>query len=107
MDCPTCESMVDAYVDGELSARDSADFERALEQTLIAKFRNTGQSCVAANRFIVEAPIASAFTGVSPSEAIAGVGPGCENCASTRLPAAARTTAGKSCLMKTGDVPAT
>ena len=31
MDCPTCESMVDAYVDGELSARDSADFERALE----------------------------------------------------------------------------
>lgn len=31
MDCPTCEAMVDAYVDGELSARDSADFERALE----------------------------------------------------------------------------
>ena len=31
MDCPTCESMVDAYVDGELSARDSADFEGALE----------------------------------------------------------------------------
>ena len=31
MDCPTCEAMVDAYVDGELSARDSAEFERALE----------------------------------------------------------------------------
>jgi anti-sigma factor RsiW len=31
MDCPTCESLVDAYVDGELSATDSADFERALE----------------------------------------------------------------------------
>ncbi len=31
MDCPTCEAMVDAYVDGELSARESAEFERALE----------------------------------------------------------------------------
>ena len=30
MDCPTCEAMVDAYVDGELSARDSAEFEAAL-----------------------------------------------------------------------------
>ena len=28
MDCPTCEAMVDAYVDGELSASESADFER-------------------------------------------------------------------------------
>lgn len=31
MDCPTCESMVDSYVDGELSAAQSADFERAVE----------------------------------------------------------------------------
>ena len=31
MDCPTCETMVDAYVDGELTASESADFERALE----------------------------------------------------------------------------
>ena len=31
MDCPTCEAMVDAYLDGELSATDSAAFERALE----------------------------------------------------------------------------
>lgn len=30
MDCPTCEAMVEAYVDGELSARDSAEFEAAL-----------------------------------------------------------------------------
>ncbi len=30
MDCPTCEAMVDAYVDGELSASESADFERSL-----------------------------------------------------------------------------
>jgi anti-sigma factor RsiW len=31
MDCPTCEAMVDAYVDGELTTSESADFERALE----------------------------------------------------------------------------
>jgi anti-sigma factor RsiW len=31
MDCPTCEAMVDAYVDGELSAPESAEFEQALE----------------------------------------------------------------------------
>jgi len=31
MDCPTCETMVDAYLDGELTATESADFERALE----------------------------------------------------------------------------
>jgi anti-sigma factor (TIGR02949 family) len=31
MDCPTCEAMVDAYLDGELSATDSAELERALD----------------------------------------------------------------------------
>jgi anti-sigma factor RsiW len=31
MDCPTCEALVDAYVDGELTATEGADFERALE----------------------------------------------------------------------------
>ena len=31
MDCPTCEAMVDAYIDGELSATESAAFERATE----------------------------------------------------------------------------
>ncbi|MCX7362995.1 MAG: anti-sigma factor [Alphaproteobacteria bacterium] len=31
MDCPTCEAMVDAYVDGELSASESVAFERALD----------------------------------------------------------------------------
>jgi anti-sigma factor (TIGR02949 family) len=30
MDCPTCEAMVDAYADGELTATESAEFERAL-----------------------------------------------------------------------------
>ena len=31
MDCPTCDAMVDAYVDGELPATDEAAFELALE----------------------------------------------------------------------------
>jgi succinate-semialdehyde dehydrogenase / glutarate-semialdehyde dehydrogenase len=39
-----------------------ADLDAALRGAMVAKFRNTGQSCVAANRFILEAPIAEAFT---------------------------------------------
>jgi succinate-semialdehyde dehydrogenase/glutarate-semialdehyde dehydrogenase len=39
-----------------------ADVDAAVAGALIAKFRNGGQSCVAANRFIVEASIADAFT---------------------------------------------
>ena len=39
-----------------------ADVEAAVAGALVAKFRNTGQSCVAANRFIVEEPVAQAFT---------------------------------------------
>src|SRR5260370_27509038 len=31
MDCPTCEAMVDAYVDGELTASESTAWGRALE----------------------------------------------------------------------------
>lgn len=31
MDCATCEAMVDVYIDGEMSAADCAEFERALE----------------------------------------------------------------------------
>jgi len=39
-----------------------ADLEAALRGAMVAKFRNSGQTCVAANRFILEAPIAEAFT---------------------------------------------
>jgi succinate-semialdehyde dehydrogenase/glutarate-semialdehyde dehydrogenase len=39
-----------------------ADLDAAVAGAMVAKFRNTGQSCVAANRFIVEAPVADAFT---------------------------------------------
>ncbi|MCX5745936.1 MAG: NAD-dependent succinate-semialdehyde dehydrogenase [Proteobacteria bacterium] len=39
-----------------------ADVDAAVAGALVAKFRNAGQTCVAANRFIVEAPIAAEFT---------------------------------------------
>jgi succinate-semialdehyde dehydrogenase/glutarate-semialdehyde dehydrogenase len=39
-----------------------ADVDAAVAGALVAKFRNSGQTCVAANRFIVEEPIADAFT---------------------------------------------
>lgn len=38
-----------------------ADLERAVEGTMIAKFRNTGQSCIAANRIYVERSIYDRF----------------------------------------------
>jgi succinate-semialdehyde dehydrogenase / glutarate-semialdehyde dehydrogenase len=40
---------------------EDADFERALEGTMIAKFRNTGQSCIAANRIYVQRGIYERF----------------------------------------------
>ncbi|MCX8037392.1 MAG: NAD-dependent succinate-semialdehyde dehydrogenase [Candidatus Sumerlaeia bacterium] len=40
---------------------DDADFDQAVEGTLIAKFRNTGQSCIAANRVYVQRGIADKF----------------------------------------------
>ncbi len=38
-----------------------ADFDNAVSGALIVKFRNTGQSCVAANRIYVERPIYARF----------------------------------------------
>ena len=39
-----------------------ADLDAALEGAMVAKMRNTGQSCIAANRFYVQAPIAEKFS---------------------------------------------
>lgn len=40
---------------------EDADIDHAVEQTMIAKFRNIGQSCVAANRLYVDAKIKDQF----------------------------------------------
>ena len=41
---------------------DDADLDKAVEGAMAAKFRNIGQACTAANRFIVHASIADDFT---------------------------------------------
>lgn len=40
---------------------DDADLDKAVEGALIAKYRNAGQTCVCANRFYVQRPLAGAF----------------------------------------------
>lgn len=40
---------------------DDADLERAVEGAMATKFRNTGQTCVCANRFLVQSGIHDAF----------------------------------------------
>ena len=40
---------------------EDADLDKAVEGALLAKFRNIGQACTAANRFIVQASVAEEF----------------------------------------------
>jgi succinate-semialdehyde dehydrogenase/glutarate-semialdehyde dehydrogenase len=40
-----------------------ADLDAAIEGAMIAKMRHNGETCTAANRFYVEAPVAEAFAG--------------------------------------------
>jgi succinate-semialdehyde dehydrogenase/glutarate-semialdehyde dehydrogenase len=41
---------------------DDADLDAAVEGAMLAKFRNTGQSCIAANRFVVHEAVYEEFT---------------------------------------------
>jgi len=65
---------------------DDCDLDRAVQETLVAKFRNTGQSCIAANRVYIQRQIHDEFVArfvagvkklkVSPgAEAGADIGP--------------------------------
>ena len=56
---------------------DDADLDAALDGAMIAKMRNGGEACTAANRFYVQAGIAEAFSrGLSGRMAAMPVGPG-------------------------------
>lgn len=41
---------------------DDADIDRAVEGAMAAKFRNTGQTCVCVNRFLVQSSVANKFS---------------------------------------------
>ncbi|MEE6287936.1 NAD-dependent succinate-semialdehyde dehydrogenase [Georgenia sp. MJ173] len=56
-----------------------AEVDAAVEGAMIAKMRNGGQACTAANRFFVQAPVHDAFvTGLVAQMAAVRVGPGSE-----------------------------
>jgi succinate-semialdehyde dehydrogenase/glutarate-semialdehyde dehydrogenase len=62
---------------------DDADLDRAIEGAMIAKYRNSGQTCVCTNRFLVQAGIHDAFVArlVAASNALKvgnGLDPGVE-----------------------------
>jgi len=46
---------------GPLLVFDDADLNRAVDGAILAKFRNTGQSCIAANRLYVQRPLYEKF----------------------------------------------
>ena len=50
---------------------DDADLDAAVEGAMLAKFRNVGQACTAANRFIVHSSVAEEFT-ARVTEKVAG-----------------------------------
>ncbi len=58
---------------------DDADVDAAVEGALVAKYRNTGQTCVCANRFLVQAGVYDEFAGQFAARvAQLRVGPGDE-----------------------------
>ncbi|MCK6406115.1 MAG: NAD-dependent succinate-semialdehyde dehydrogenase [Rhodocyclaceae bacterium] len=58
---------------------DDADVDAAVDGALIAKYRNTGQTCVCANRFLVQSGIYEAFADkLAARVAALKVGPGSE-----------------------------
>lgn len=59
---------------------DDADIDAAVEGAMIAKMRNGGQSCIAANRILVHAKVADEFSSAfSAAMAAVKVGPGMDD----------------------------
>jgi succinate-semialdehyde dehydrogenase/glutarate-semialdehyde dehydrogenase len=58
---------------------DDADLDAALEGVLLCKFRNSGQTCISANRILVQAPLYDEFVQrLTDATAALTVGPGLE-----------------------------
>ncbi|MEQ1730208.1 MAG: NAD-dependent succinate-semialdehyde dehydrogenase [Vicinamibacterales bacterium] len=58
---------------------DDADMDAAVEGAIVSKYRNTGQTCVCANRLLVHAPVYDAFAArLSDAVSKLKVGPGLE-----------------------------
>jgi succinate-semialdehyde dehydrogenase/glutarate-semialdehyde dehydrogenase len=58
---------------------DDADLEAAVEGAIASKYRNTGQTCVCANRFLVQAPVYDDFAArLARAVRTLKVGPGLE-----------------------------
>ncbi len=56
---------------------DDADVDKAVDQAIIAKYRNTGQTCVCANRLLIQAGVYEEFAGkLAERVAAFKVGPG-------------------------------
>jgi anti-sigma factor RsiW len=58
MDCPTCEAMVDAYLDGELTATESTAFESAL--SVCPECRRRLESARAVGNLLRDLPVEAA-----------------------------------------------
>lgn len=59
---------------------DDADLDRAVEGAMVAKYRNSGQTCVCTNRFFVQAGVYDAFVEkLAKASSALKVGPGVED----------------------------
>jgi succinate-semialdehyde dehydrogenase/glutarate-semialdehyde dehydrogenase len=58
---------------------DDAEIDRAVEGAIVSKYRNSGQTCVCANRLLVHAPVYDAFARkLADAVGLMKVGPGLE-----------------------------
>jgi succinate-semialdehyde dehydrogenase/glutarate-semialdehyde dehydrogenase len=92
---------------------DDADLDRAVEGAIIAKMRNGGQTCVAANRILVQDGIADTFVEAytervqnlivgNPLNSAVEIGPMIDHRAVQRLEALVSDAVGKGAELKTG-----